>query len=354
MGFRCYATYRHLNKVLEIRPIVDYYQSMASTLLAEGKFKAALNYLETAFQLDPFSEINYHLKGFTFYVQENYEEAIENFKKCVSLKSGSQVSLLYWGQALLLQGKAREGLAFFQNLSEVENDLLKLGGTTMAHAAVGEKDQAKKGIAMLESKLESDLMDRALNLLILCQTMIGDLEAAMILIEKGITYRLPMMVYLFIEPMLKPLQAIPRFKELKKQVLGETTILEGEKRKYKKPLLNPDLLKHYHDLLIQLMVSEKPYLDPDLSLGGLADMLGIPANQLSQLLNEGFDQNFAEFINSFRLEIFKLKVADPKMRGFTILALAYESGFNSKTVFNTYFKKMMGQTPMSYWKEVTS
>ena len=91
-----------------------------------------------------------------------------------------------------------------------------------------------------------------------------------------------------------------------------------------------------------------------MNLLGLANMLGIPANQLSQLLNEGFDQNFAEFINSFRLEIFKSKVADPKMRSFTILALAYESGFNSKTVFNTYFKKIMGQTPMSYWKEVTS
>ena len=102
------------------------------------------------------------------------------------------------------------------------------------------------------------------------------------------------------------------------------------------------------------MDSEKPYLDPGLSLGGLAQMLGIPANQLSQLLNEGFDQNFAEFINSYRLEIFKSKVADPKMRSFTILALAYESGFNSKTVFNTYFKKIMGQTPMSYWKEMTS
>ena len=101
------------------------------------------------------------------------------------------------------------------------------------------------------------------------------------------------------------------------------------------------------------MDSEKPYLDQGLSLGGLADMIGISANQLSQLLNEGFDQNFAEFINSFRLEIFKSKVADPKMRNFDILALAYESGFSSKNAFNTYFNKMMGQTPMSYWNAVT-
>ena len=112
------AAYKHLNKVLEIRPIVDYYQSMVTILVAEGKFKASLNYIETALQLDPFSEINYHLKGFVLYAQENYEEAIEHFKKSVSLKSGSQVSLLYWGQALLLQGREREGLAFFQDFSE--------------------------------------------------------------------------------------------------------------------------------------------------------------------------------------------------------------------------------------------
>jgi len=50
--------------------------------------------------------------------------------------------------------------------------------------------------------------------------------------------------------------------------------------------------------------------------------------------------------------MFKSKVADPNQRQLTILALAYESGFNSKTVFNTFFKKMMGQTPKAYWKEV--
>jgi len=348
------AAYMHLNKVLEIRPIIDYYQSMASVLVAEGKFKAALNYIETGIQVDPFSEINYHLKGYVLYAQENYEAAIENFRKSTEMKPGSQVSLLYWGQALLLQGKLKEALAFFQKFPEEENDLIKLGGTTMAHAALGKEDHAKTGIAKLESNLESELMDRALNLLILCQTIIGDHQAAMMLIEKGITYRSPMMVYVFIEPMLKPLRSIPRFKELTKVVLGETSDVEGESRKYKKPLLNSDLLKQYHDQLIGLMDSEKPYLDPVLNISGLADMLGIPANQLSQLLNEGFDQNFAEFINSYRLEIFKSKVADPKMRDYTILALAFESGFNSKTVFNTYFKKMMGQTPMSYWKEMTS
>ncbi|XOV93626.1 MAG: helix-turn-helix domain-containing protein [Bacteroidota bacterium] len=81
-------------------------------------------------------------------------------------------------------------------------------------------------------------------------------------------------------------------------------------------------------------------------------MMQIPANQFSQLLNEGFNQNFAEFVNAYRLEAFKQKVADPKNNHLTLLAIAYDSGFNSKTVFNTYFKKVMGQTPKAYLKTV--
>jgi adenylate cyclase len=90
------------------------------------------------------------------------------------------------------------------------------------------------------------------------------------------------------------------------------------------------------------MDGEKPYLDPDLTLRSLAEMLDLPPNYLSQLLNEGFDQNFAEYVNSYRLETFKTKAADPANAHLTLLGLAYESGFNSKSVFNSFFKKTMG------------
>ena len=62
------------------------------------------------------------------------------------------------------------------------------------------------------------------------------------------------------------------------------------------------------------MADEKPYLDPNLTLRGLAQIMEIPPNHLSQLLNEGFDKNFAEYINSYRVETFKLKAADPEQQ----------------------------------------
>jgi hypothetical protein len=73
-------------------------------------------------------------------------------------------------------------------------------------------------------------MERAMHLLILCQTGIDNHLAAIKLIEKGITQRLPMMVYLAVEPMLKPLRPDSRFQELMRQVLGEKGSFEGEKR----------------------------------------------------------------------------------------------------------------------------
>ena len=100
------------------------------------------------------------------------------------------------------------------------------------------------------------------------------------------------------------------------------------------------------------MSEEKPFLDQDLTLRHLAESLELPPNYVSQLLNEGLEKNFSEYINSLRLGAFKEKVQDPSQKHLTILALAYDSGFNSKTVFNTFFKKSMGITPKAYWNQV--
>lgn len=349
------GTYRHLNKVYEAGPLVDYYPSMASTLVAEGKYAAARTYIETALQLDPFSSVNYHLKGFIDYCEEKYAAAIGNFEKGVELKSDFRTSTLYWGQALLLMGRTQEGLAFFEKLPQDEtDDVMRLGGTTMAYAALGETEQAEKGIAKLEATLETDLMGRAINLLILCNALLGKTSKTIQLIEQGVASRLPMMIYLFVDPILKPFYNMPRFQELKTEVLGKKSSLETTKKKYQKSLFNKKQLKVYREQLDKLLVEEKPYLDPNLTLKALAEKLEIPSNHLSQLLNEGYGKNFADFVNTYRLETFKSKVADPSQRQLTILALAYDSGFNSKTVFNTYFKKIMGTTPRAYWKEIVA
>ncbi len=113
-------------------------------------------------------------------------------------------------------------------------------------------------------------------------------------------------------------------------------------------MLNKDLKNKYAKKLINIVEKETTYLNPDLTLKSLAAELKLHPNQLSWLINNEFNKNFNEFINSYRVEAFKRISKDPKNSHITLIGLAYECGFNSKTVFNTFFKKETGMTPMQY------
>jgi AraC-like DNA-binding protein len=299
--------------------------------------------------------MNHHYQGFLYYLQEQFEQVFPCLEKSLQLKPDLPFPPLYWGESLLLTGKVAAGLAYFQQLPlDVAGDLTSLGGSTLAYAEMGKVAEAEAGLAQLRAALQTDARGSAMNFLIMCHTRLGQHEAALALIEQGIGEHLPMMLLLGTEPMLKPLRAIPRFQALWRQALGEPTEFDFLPRKYKQSLLDESTLTQHRQALIDLMETDQLYLDPALSLRGLAERLGIPANHLSQLLNEGFQQNFSEFVNTYRLQQFQTMVADPAQRHLTILALAFESGFNSKTVFNTFFKKTMGQTPRAYWKSIVS
>ena len=98
------------------------------------------------------------------------------------------------------------------------------------------------------------------------------------------------------------------------------------------------------------MTDQKPYLDGELTAGALSQALGISINHLSQVLNQEQHQNFFDFINSYRVKEVIEKMKDPGNRHLTLLALALDSGFNSKTSFNTVFKKVTHQTPSQFYK----
>ena len=101
---------------------------------------------------------------------------------------------------------------------------------------------------------------------------------------------------------------------------------------------------------IEYMKVEKPYLDGDLSLPKLVEQFDVHPNYLSQVINEREHKNFYDYVNAYRVEEFKRLISDPQKRNLTILALAFECGFKSKSAFNKCFKKMTGQTPSEYMK----
>lgn len=100
--------------------------------------------------------------------------------------------------------------------------------------------------------------------------------------------------------------------------------------------------------LEQYMSTEKPYLNHDLKLHELAEKLGVPPHHLSQLLNEYYGKNFFDFVNTYRAVEAQNMLSDPGNQGDSILSIAFNSGFNSKATFNSFFKKHTGQTPRQF------
>ena len=124
------------------------------------------------------------------------------------------------------------------------------------------------------------------------------------------------------------------------------------KRKYQKSSLTADDAKRIYKQLHQVMLKDKLYKDPELNLGQLAGNLNVHSNALSQVINSFESKTFYDYINGLRIEEFKTLVADPVNRQYTILSLAFECGFNSKTAFNKNFKKATGLSPSEYLNQL--
>ncbi|XCF07255.1 tetratricopeptide repeat protein [Tamlana crocina] len=342
--------YEHVNKALEIQPADDIYLTISNYLTVEGKLDPAQNYLDKALQLDPFSAMNHHYKGFLLYLQEKYNEAIPYLQKALELNGDLPFPPLYIGECLLLTGKHAEAINYYNNLKGVSvSDLTQLGGLTMCYAKTNDIVKCKEKMVELEGYLQSDNIDKAFNFLILVNVLLGNYNKAIDLVEQAFENHLPLILLLNTEPLLKPIRNNKRFKGIMLKAIPDNVNYK-QKKKYKHALLDTTEIKKYSKELEQLMIDYKLYINPDLSLKDLASYLELPANYVSQLLNLGFDKNFSEYVNTFRVNEFKERILLEENKGLTIMAIAYDSGFNSKTVFNTFFKKMEGKTPNAYLK----
>ena len=137
------------------------------------------------------------------------------------------------------------------------------------------------------------------------------------------------------------------------KALNQPAIFSGitikETEKYASSNLKLTVIENHKAQLEKLMQEEQLYLDPELTSHDLAERLNISSKTLSQVINQGFNKNFFDFVNTYRCEEVKqiLQGPDKKM---TIIEAMYQSGFNSKSSFNKEFKKLTGQTPSAFKK----
>jgi AraC-like DNA-binding protein len=124
------------------------------------------------------------------------------------------------------------------------------------------------------------------------------------------------------------------------------------KIKYEKSKISAEDIKAIHQKLYGLMQTEKIYTNPELTLSDLAQKINVHPNILSQVINSAEQKNFYDYINLQRIEEFKRLIALSENQKFTLLSLAFDCGFNSKTSFNRNFKKATNLSPSEYLKQV--
>lgn len=129
---------------------------------------------------------------------------------------------------------------------------------------------------------------------------------------------------------------------------------ESPETENRKTLLKDEELKEWRERLQHLMATNKPHLDSHLTLANLSRELGVNSNLLSFVINAGFDKNFNDFINDHRVAEVKAKLASPASKNLTLLAIAFECGFNSKATFNRAFKKQTGLSPKEYQEQLNA
>ena len=289
----------------------------------EEDYEAVEREADIILQLHPHFWRGHIFKGHAAYCQERYDEAIVHFGAIIQSQQEGVFATAAGALACcyLKKGDADQANAYlWQVMQAFENN------STLPCAAYS--------LAMYY--LESDQPDQSIAYL-----------------REGVNRNVSDFVFLPRDPMFRPLWDHPEFVELTREIERRRQLAVPEnKTRYANSNLREEDACDIDERLVQFMEEEKPFLDNQLSLRQLADDLEVNTNYLSQVINERHGKNFVEFVNEYRVSALKEKLENPENRQFTLLSLAFDCGFNSKTTFNTAFKKITGLTPSQYLKKV--
>lgn len=127
---------------------------------------------------------------------------------------------------------------------------------------------------------------------------------------------------------------------------------DSSEQKYNRSAIHEDEIIALNRSIVSYLRDKKPYLNPDFSLEMMAADLEISRHKLSQLINTGQNKNFHKLINEYRVREVKEMIVAPAYDHFSMLGIAFECGFNSKSAFNRIFKEETGLTPSEYKRSI--
>lgn len=313
--------------------------------LLVGDFNKARKHILFAKSSDPLNPETQFYEANYYYRVGEYEKAKEILRELLKTNEKNLPAIIVNIYILIREGQLK---AARQTIDEVPQQAFtpdeRLGLLALIDAKNG---KSTAHIQELELHAQETEAHHAHSYLFLTYANLGQYDKAFAILEHLFESASSILLIAFSDPIGEPIHSHPKYQAFHNKVYPK--VLEKPKeRKTRKP--DQSIIKDQVEKIEAYVESERPYLNPSLSLRSLADQLEIHPNQLSWLLNESIGQNFNEFINKRRIEHFKQIVLDPDNSHISLIGLAYESGFNSKTVFNTAFKKEVDMTPKAFLK----
>ena len=304
-------------------------------------------HLDIALSINPLSEETHFFRAYFHYMINDYVKALKMLDNCLSANPKNIPAHSVKTLCLLMLGRYDEVIDYFDSIpGDVVIEGEKTGAIALAFFLKGDAANANKYFEKLSAQAKTANGFTADSYLFLLYAVSGDTDKAFDWVAQAIEGRSSLLLLRFTDPLVYAIRKDSRYDEFMK-IIYQTEAIE-EVAEQKTALLDADATAEYSDKLLAYLSEAKPYLNPDLSLRNLAVGIDIHPNKLSWLLNTAIGKNFNEFINHYRIETFKSIAKNPANAHLTIEGLAYESGFNSKTVFNTYFKKETGLTPKQF------
>lgn len=341
----------HAYKAIQLKPnYVEAQQFMSFLYTLAGNRDAAKEHLDIALGIDPLSQETLFYKAYFEYMTEKYEASLDQLNQCLAVNPKNIPAHSVKCLCLLKLKRFEEVIHYFDDPSIQMVEGEKQGAVALAYALKGDQEHANLHLKRLQEQAESPDGFTQDSFVFMMHAAMGNTEAAFEWIRSGIKTKASLLLLRYADPIIESLKNDPRYDEYHK-MLFPITRTTPEKRK--KELLDQEATNHFKKILLELLDNDQPFLDPNVTLRSLADQVGMHPNQLSWLLNEAIGKSFNELMNGYRVAMFKERAKDPKNGNLTLLGLAYDCGFNSKTVFNTYFKKETGLTPSQFMKKLS-
>ena len=327
--------YQSLQHAHRINPQdADPLDFMAELGRSIGDFEVALGLNAQGLEVNPLSLNAHFTRSTLYYFQGQFEEALKTIDSGLSIDPNFQ--LLHNLKVLcLIQLDNKEGLDIF--LSDTKSTSLLSRVAYLLYSLLYDEEVSQKSLDTVLTEIELleapmlypwDLYLRLHN---------RQKEEAVNLLLKKVEAKEGQVVNFKNDPLLIPLRGQPEFIQLVNENFPDLKLespIASEKSDLKAAteILSQEEVTSYKGKLIEELEEQHAYSNTELTLRSLAEAISLHPNKLSWLLNEKLGKNFNDFINGYRLKAFQEKAIDPQNSHLTLLGLAYESGFTSKSL----------------------